>query len=57
MSDHGFKCPSGDLISTDKSECVAKFCVASVFDFAQMMQVGTALLSPLKDGLGNNGYL
>ena len=28
---HGFKCFSGSLISTDKSECVAKFCFASAF--------------------------
>ena len=32
ISDHDFKCLSGSLISTEKSECVAKFHFASVID-------------------------
>ena len=33
VSDHGFKCFLGSVISSDKSECVAKFRFASVVHF------------------------
>ena len=36
ISDHGFNCLLGSVISTDKSECVAKFSFAFVFEFLYM---------------------